>query len=335
MGSPSLFHLSITLTIVLAVLISFSCSTGAIKGSKNVFGSITNFRQYFEEEIRYRRSSYEQYRDDIKRRVWNAVENFRHKKTNQKPIKKNQLDFYVEKYYKLYNDTLNEYTQRKQQLKNVQLYERPNAIDNSLEDFKKFYNASIFNQLQIKAPAPKSVKIKIDEDSFTKQLEQLQLSISANWESILTSTKASAIKAEEVVKNAMVEFEKINSEINVNSNLLEDSILHFPGLSKEELKAQAQRIEEQIAKVDRKGSEWIEDRIKTLDLAFKSLQEKVKKVDAMYDQLVGKRQAGVYYTYMNDKTLKRVLEMIDETDDCKYIKCITIHQYSVVKLVMY
>ena len=51
-----------------------------------------------------------------------------------------------------------------------------------------------------------------------------------------------------------------------------------------------------------------------LDSAVKVLQEKIQVSESVYDQLVGKKKAAVHYSLMNDITLNRVLNLIDQND---------------------
>jgi predicted nuclease with TOPRIM domain len=87
--------------------------------------------------------------------------------------------------------------------------------------------------------------------------------------------------------------------------------------SKEELKRRRDSVEAQLKKIERDGWAWIGDRYSALEGALKALQDKVKDSETVYDELMGKRRAGIHYTMMNDFTLNKVLNLIDKNDPGK------------------
>ena len=73
-------------------------------------------------------------------------------------------------------------------------------------------------------------------------------------------------------------------------------------------------MEVHLKKLERDGIAWMTERYIKLDSALKAIQEKIQVSESVYDELVGKKKAAVHYSLMNDITLNRVLNLIDQND---------------------
>ena len=77
-------------------------------------------------------------------------------------------------------------------------------------------------------------------------------------------------------------------------------------------------VESQLRKLEHDGSLWVAERFKQLDLAVRTLQDKLQASESVYDELMGKKKAAVHYSLMNDIVLNKVLNLIDQNDPGKF-----------------
>lgn len=191
-----------------------------------LFGSL-------KEEFRYRKSSLEQYRDQLTGRLLENVEKFRRDQEYLRNDAKVQLETYAMKVNQLYNETLLSLQRQQQSVMEMQQSEakqfvRPKRIDESLEEFRKSFNETEFlNGILSNRWKPAWVKSPRSMDSFSKldpfpaQIEALTTNLQKNWNFLLQLTSEGTRNADNLVQKTLDDFSRLQEELKVSSKMIE------------------------------------------------------------------------------------------------------------------
>lgn len=267
------------------------------------------------DELRYRKASFQQYQDQIEQ-FWNqSIDTFRNGQLRRSLVLEQELDEYRSKFDKLYQNitvVLQSQKDYLQELNNIVV--RPKQIDQSLEDFRRFYNETLYQAFLSGGPSLKvSLRINVT-DTINAQIDALNKQMKKNWDTLITSSQESRNAAEEVVRDTFKEF--ANFHVAVVEKFENSAIDMFPnsGITKTDLRARHKTLDAQLKRLEKEGSLWIENRFRVLEMSLKSLQERAKNSESIYEELISKRKSNLHYTVMNDITLNKVLQMIDPKD---------------------
>eukprot|EP01039_Chlorochromonas_danica_P000263 gene263-282_t len=271
------------------------------------------------EEIRYRKSSLEQYRDQITSRIHQSVLSFHTMQHLGWEKTQHELDNYIQRVNQTYVEVLQLLKKQKDSFTEELNfnYVRPFQIDQSLEDFQRFYNESLFQSLASKLLPSDHIPPRLYEfGPLGIQLELLNKKLATSWEGLVQQSQSSRGDAERAVIATLRDLQKLQDDLQNKANKLEATTRElFPQtLSKEDLRKSREAIEKQMKKLEREGSLWIDDRFQALNATIKNLQDKVHMSESLFDEIVGKRRASLHYAIMNDITLKKVLTMMDAND---------------------
>lgn len=310
------------------------------------------------DEVIYRELSLTQYRERIDKFWHESIESFRRNQLSQTELARQELETYIQKFNNLYTNVSEELQLQRDSLKdwNIQAnFIRPEQIDRSLEDFRKFYNETIFTNFasivqERQVLQPHELMLKdfqtkgVDSSKQARKLysifkgslfdswwpmktqtkglyhdemNQLNKQLKMNWDTLVKLSLDGRKNAEVAVKNSMNELLQLQDEIAAKAKLLEHSTKEiFPKASnKNDLRLRRGALESQLKKLEKEGNLWLEQRRQILDQSLKSLQERVKLSESMYDEVMGKRRASMHFSIMNDITLNKVLNMIDPNDN--------------------
>ena len=84
--------------------------------------------------------------------------------------------------------------------------------------------------------------------------------------------------------------------------------------SKQDVKRERYALGLEYEKLSKEGLSWIEARTRRLEQRVKTLQETIYKTTQIYEELVNKRQSGMYYTSLIDGNLNKALNLLDPND---------------------
>mmetsp|Transcript_9735 Transcript_9735/g.13308 ORF Transcript_9735/g.13308 Transcript_9735/m.13308 type:complete len:557 (-) Transcript_9735:40-1710(-) len=280
------------------------------------------------EEIRFRKMSLDQYRDQIIDKVVAHIEKFGRDQDLLRSDAKMQLESYTLKINQLYNETLLSLQRQQKSIAEFQESEakqfvRPKRIDESLEEFRLSFNESDFLNGLITnhwRPAWDKQKKQLQDfsnlDPFGTQIDNLTNNLKKNWNFLLQLSSEGSKNADLIVQKTMEDLVRLQDELKTSSKLIEKAAQDlFPGtLSKEDIRLKTGNIESQLRKLEHDGSLWVAERFKQLDSAVRTLQEKLQASESVYDELIGRKKAAVHYSLMNDIVLNKVLNLIDQND---------------------
>ena len=122
------------------------------------------------EDMRYRKSSLEQYRDQLTSKLTSSFDQFKKDQLKLSSDASNDFEIYLSQFKQIYNDTISSLQLQKnaiQQLKTFKII-RPSQIDESLEKFRTFYDENIVKKQMKQFPLlldellpPSSTKISL------------------------------------------------------------------------------------------------------------------------------------------------------------------------------
>lgn len=296
-----------------------ACYIGHIIAIPFFPAGINRFQKYVREEYKFRKSSIDQYREQIER-FWNqSLSSFRTTQNLRYEETKQDLDNYRQRFNLLYINITNTILEQKKWTDIQPKFTRQKQIDQSLEDFRRFYNETVYQAFVQEREKPtssffkrKSLFSTNGSEPFYLQLDYLNKQLTKNWDSLILLSTESRRVAEDSILDSLAEFKKIQDEVILQARLLENST--FAASNKRDLRTARAAFEQQLQHLEKDGSIWIESRLHSLEASLKSLQDRIKASESIYEELLGRKKSSLHYTLLNDMTLNKVLNMIDPND---------------------
>jgi hypothetical protein len=282
------------------------------------------------EEFKYRKSSVEQYQHQLDQKLRKSFEQFRNNQISISNNAANELMIYLNRFNKIYNDTTSSLQLQRNKMNEFEksFIRRPRQIDESLDRFKKFYDESFNKVTQSFQPTfPWFIRFNIfhfipfdnsitTKDPFSNQIDMLQNNLISQLNSLSQMLVDPSIKADNNIKSLLSEINHFQEELIINANQIlkqsQDSIKKT--LNKQELLNEKIKLESKLKLLEKNANIWIENKLASLEMNLKSLQEKLSVSNKLYEELLGKKQAELEYSKSNDATLRKVLSLIDHSD---------------------
>lgn len=206
---------------------------------------------------------------------------------------------------------------------------RNSRLDESLDQFKKFYNETLENVL-IKFPSTTKDQSKpfISPDFLLNLMRKkesydllLQQNLVQNWELILRMTLDNSKLAESNSKSALMEFTKFQEDLALKAKNIASQTQ--ASLTKQLIKSGVRNEREQVnERLKRLESEITSSRVwkilelqkQQAELLLNNLKDRIQITNSTYDELISKRKVIMYNNYMNDVTLNKILKLVDPND---------------------
>lgn len=321
------FTMAIRLHIICLTLLVTSCGYAAISFPRFptirrvLVDDMNSWVQAVLEEVRFHKSNLDQYRDRINRIVSTSIDAF---KADQSSYYSKQLREF-ESYLKQVDDTYKDvkYTIKIQQQAINELngkYMRSERIDESLEAFKLFYNETS-SSYRTFAKNPLLVlstmrmtdmfhRQKDTDDPWSMQIESLNKKLQQNWQ-LLTDEGPRSFEA--VIENTLQNITRFQDDVFRQAYVVRNfSQVLLPSAStKQDLRSARVLFETQLSRFETDRRVWIEDKKRLLDSSLQTLNSKIALRDSIYGELLDKRTEAIRYTAMSDRTLSKVLQLID------------------------
>ena len=246
---------------------STSISVGGTTFVRGVFSEWSN-------ALKYRKYDLDQYREEISNKVAESIVNFRRDQLVAQSVAQKDLESYMEKFNLLYAKNLKTMEKQKvavNEMRRRMEISRPPKIDDSLEQFRRFYNESMivgpyrmvsrswkWNVMDKKSAKPQE---RIFEESLIKQSERLIEKFQSDWIHVFRSTtnqKGSQQKEgmiERAMRNAALDLSKLQDDLTSNARLLAVSTQNSIKLTidKEDVRRETLNLEEQLKKLSSEG----------------------------------------------------------------------------------
>lgn len=239
------------------------------------------------DEVRYRKYNLNQYKVEISTKVTESIENFRKDQLKVETVAQKDLESYKEKINQLYESNLAALNKQKNavdEIKKIIQLKRPPKIDDSLEQFKRFYNESIivgpyervskqwkWNILENKTNKELKEymvnwKERTDPELLEKnvelQIKFLQERFQSDWMSTFKVEKNMQGKeekigtAERATRNAAQELSKLHEYLTMNARLLALSTHKSiqTTIDKKDARRETKNLEDQLMRLSREGN---------------------------------------------------------------------------------
>lgn len=224
--------------------------------------------------LKYRKYDLDQYREEISNKVAESIENFRRDQLIAQSVAQKDLESYMEKFNLLYAKNLKSMEKQKiavDEMRKRMEISRPPKIDDSLEQFRRFYNESMivgpyrlvgkswkWNVMDKKSTKPQE---RIFEESMIKQSERLIEKFQNDWIHLFRNTtnqkgfqqKEGII--ERAMRNAVLDLSRIQDDLTSNARLLAVSTQNSikTTIDKEDVRRETLNLEEQLKKLSSEG----------------------------------------------------------------------------------
>lgn len=305
---------------------------GLLRKTKEV---LDNFYGELTEEVRYRKSNIDQYRDEISERVSESIERLRRDQLRAQTRAERDLDSYMKKLNKLYTDNLLSLGKQQkaiQDLSKKKVVQRPAAMDDSLEQFRKFYDESVtmspyqvaknfwessWDFLSTLSPAKsENADFMTIEKRIDKQIEALTQRLQSRVQDAVESASEGAENLERVFRNAAGDLTRVPEDIISNARKLavssQTSIQKT--IDKSDVRRETRDLEVKLKALSREGTRWMEEKLQMVETSFKTMQESLQQRNAEFESMISKRRASMQYSSMNDAALNQILKLIDPAE---------------------
>lgn len=343
-----MIKLAIFLIIIHVPEIQTTFSQGPLLFS---FDKLSHLLNTIGDEIRFRQSSFTQYRNRLNEKYNYLFEKFTKSQLAKTNNAAKDFGVYLTKFNIIYNDTMTSLNQQRLRIQELELElgTRPKQIDESLERFRKFYDDSLSKMGQsfyssnshvTKPLFPPLITENFEYpfrfrfswhppfgkddiafepfESFSYQIELLRNRLVFEWHS-LTHNVLEPLQADKVMKSVLLELQTYQTDIFQRANMvLQQSQKSLKNtVTKQELLQEKIKLDLKLKNLERSMNLWIESKIEILEMNLKAIQDKLNTTNLLYEELVNRRQSEVQYSHMNDVTLRKVLSLIDSSDSGK------------------
>jgi hypothetical protein len=329
---------------LIAVVLFGATEGNLLNGAGNplVFAreAVTTWLHEWSEELKYRKVSIEQYREQISKSFAVSLDRFDRDRETASNRAQQELEAYLSKFDRLYEES--NYALKKQQAAIDELNQRRSIrsprLDDSLEQFRKFYNETASTFLQTpkyieaskrkKKRRPSShVTERLAENSLDRQISKLSDRLKSEWDSVRLSAKEGVNTAENAVRSALLDMTRFQDDLvsNARSFVSASQFSIQSTIDKRTARQELQILQKKLKELEKDGTVWVESAAsaqkKFLDGALKTLQERIVTVNSQFEELLMKRSASMQYTAENDATLNKVLNLIDPSCPGEAILC--------------
>lgn len=284
---------------------------------------LSEFSARFSDEMRFQKSSLEQYKDQISTRITNTVADFKKSQEELKIDYEEQLDKYTNQFNDLYSESVASLNKQKETINEInnrlQKYrkDRPKQIDESLDEFRRLFNESSIPELP-QLWSPPQAKSLDSLEATSHKMEDLNTywnNISSRWTTFSSKDRKKMIREprntedfKDFMKGIMVDFEKIQEDFKLNAKTIEKKSLNYfeEALNKQDIRIEKYSIDDRLKLFDQSVSLWFEERLQSVEEIFKGLQETIILRESVFSALANKKSAKLQYTVMTDQMLSQV-----------------------------
>ena len=234
-----------------------------------------------------------------------------------------EFENYVTRLQATYNETLKALSTQRSEIQHLELktYSRPKQFDESLEQFRKFYDDYMHTySFHGNNTRHKSWNFwwssNEQNEPFAEQINRLNHNLKENWDAVSRSASDASSSTETAIKQSLKDLNAKQDEMIANAQLLvkqyQDSIKET--ISKNDLRKQRRELEYKLKQLEHESYLWLDSQVQQFEVTLKTLQEKLIVTNSIYDELVDKKKESVEMIAMNDATLRKALTLMDTND---------------------
>ena len=187
----------------------------------------------------------------------------------------------------------------------------------SLEQFRREFNESL-NALSTRYYKPKPKKKRLFEEPkvVTENIQELTQKLQSQWQDARASISTQSEISDRKFKDLMKDFSHFQEDSNKRAKDFMDKskTALAKAYNKQDIKQERYALGLEYEKLSKEGFSWIEARMRQLETRMKTLQESISKTTQIYEELLNKRQSGMYYASLIDGNLNKALNLLDPDD---------------------
>ena len=275
------------------------------------------------EEGRLRANSFTMYRDKMQSRLDAYFEEFKKSQVAKVQSARTRMEHRLENINEVYDKALDMLRMQREAIDELNRLKVPKVKTyNSLDEFRREFNES-FSSLSIKF-APQSTKVKpkkvFEEPTrVTESMQEISLRLQKQWDEIRRTINTLPRTNDMRYRSLMGDLSLIQEETNMKAKRFmdESKAVLAKTYSKRDVKRERDALGLEYERLARDVTSWIETRSKPFEARLRILQENMVKTTQIYEELLSKRQSGVYYNSLVDLQLNKALNLLDPSDPGK------------------
>jgi hypothetical protein len=309
---------------------------GHIFSHFNIFKPLSTYWKENIGQFSFQNSNLTNYKQKIEIQVLKLVEQFRQEQQIVYDDFNKQFNLYKKNFTKAYEDTLKTLSQRRNIVNDLDviIIKRPKQIDESLEQFRQWYDEVILKynvsaeKIRFEPIDQTSTSIwnsimdtffsKSNQSLFSKPpFDQLYSNLDTNWKLIQETANENIIL---LVNQSLKELELLQDEKTMSIKELIDQSQEIirKTLNTTEIVKEKQILELKIKQLEKSRTLWIESKKEKLNEQMKYFQDKILISNKLYEELLMKRRDSVEYNGVTDETLRKLLSIVDPSENANH-----------------
>ena len=270
------------------------------------------------EETRLRLSSLNKYKTKTQARIDAYFEDFKTKQYNVLQEAQDKLEGRLNNVNSMYEKAMESLGAQRKAIDDLNSMKAPTIKSyDSLDQFRKEFNES-FNAFTTKyyKPRPKRRRLFEEPKIVTESVHELTKRLQSQWQdaraSITSQSKVSDSKFKSLIKDISIFQEDTNKRAQIFMDKSKTALAK--AYNKRDIKRERYALGVEYERLSKEGLSWIEARTRQLEMRVKTLQETISRTTQIYEELLIKRQSGMYYTSLIDGNLNKALNLLDPND---------------------
>jgi len=292
------------------------------------------------EEAQFRRSTIEQYRDEISGRVQATIDRFRTDQLRRQTKAERDLEKYKQKLNKLYLDNLLALGKQRQAVQDLgkrKAVRRPAKMDDSLEQFRKLYEETgplvdpytvaknYWERTRdwLTSLAPGTVPVVSFPSDYVqierrieRQIDTLTRHVHRGVQGAVETASEGVEALERTFRNAADDLRRMPEDVVSSARSVaastQASIRNT--IDKRDVRRETRDLEAKLQALSREGAQWMDSKRQQVETTIRTLQETLQQRNTEFEEMISKRRVSMQYASMNDATLSQILKLIDPAD---------------------
>ncbi len=270
------------------------------------------------EETRLRLTSLNRYKTKTQARIDNYFEDFKARQYDVLQDAQMKLENRLNNVNGMYERAAESLRAQRKAIDDLNAMNAPTIKTyDSLDQFRREFNESL-NAFTTKyyKPMPKRKRFFEEPKIVTESVQELTQRLQSQWQDARASITTQSIVSDSKFKNLIEDINVFQEDTNKRAQIFMERSKSAlaKAYSKQDVKRERYNLGIEYEKLSKEGLSWIEARTRQLEMRVKTLQETISTTTQIYEELLNKRQSGMYYTSLIDGNLNKALNLLDSDD---------------------
>ena len=254
-----------------------------------------------------------------------SLDNFRKDQVKVSKSAEEEVNVYLKKLNALYADAFEQLRIQRaaiDEINSIKPSKSPPIYD-SLDQFKRLYNESLEFVVNLPSSSAKHMRnlkptwlqqpleptTEKSIEPFSKRIDRLDKALRKQWDAVVDATHEGSNTADRKVREILSDINNVQEKIQKNAKLLSEISKSKikSTLSKKEVQEERIALDRQLKKLESDSRAWMDEKIIQLDIALRSLQDKLTSSRDVYEELLTKKKSSFYYRYIPQQRLYNII----------------------------